>query len=207
MKQITEFLLKMLPWFLIFLAGYIPVRLIVFAAGRKKTPGLKPDIKREILLLLFHLSVVAVLSQTLTSDGTLAGLKWGSILDPKYRNYKLFKILRVVRDKKGDDKIAYFVVNLLGNIAMFVPFGFLFRAVKRAGIFRATLAGAMLSLFIELYQLLLPRHSDVDDLLLNTLGALIGALLFIPFKRLLTVNKPEKRKKKNKKASASKRTA
>lgn len=39
-------------------------------------------------------------------------------------------------------------------------------------------SGLALSLVIELSQLLNPRRTDVDDLLMNTLGAFLGLLLF-----------------------------
>ncbi|MCQ2426998.1 MAG: VanZ family protein [Clostridia bacterium] len=174
----------MLPWFLVFLAAYVPLRLWFLAAVRKKQSGKAIDAKYEILQLLFFMSLVAVLSQTLTSDGTFGGMAFGHILDKKYISLKPFKIFRVIGDKSGSDRISYITINLVGNIAMFVPFAFLLRACKRCGVFTATLAGFGLSLFIEIYQLLLPRHTDIDDLILNTLGALIGALLFIPFRRV-----------------------
>ena len=40
------------------------------------------------------------------------------------------------------------------------------------------LFGFALSLFIELFQLFLPRWTDIDDIILNTFGTLIGYLLY-----------------------------
>src|SRR5829696_1515705 len=66
------------------------------------------------------------------------------------------------------------VFNLLGNIALFIPFGFLFpilfdRMSKFKTVFFISL---LLSLFFELFQLITHTgQSDVDDLILNSLGA------------------------------------
>ena len=40
------------------------------------------------------------------------------------------------------------------------------------------LIGCLFSSFIELFQLVLPRWTDIDDVLLNTFGVLIGYLLY-----------------------------
>lgn len=69
------------------------------------------------------------------------------------------------------------VVNILGNLAAFVPLGFLW-PLLRAGKPRAgEVAGlaATVSLVIEMLQLGSGyRVADVDDVVLNTLGGLIG---------------------------------
>lgn len=67
-----------------------------------------------------------------------------------------------------------FVLNILGNVAAFVPIGWL-TAILTGGDFRKTaLYGFEISLFIEVMQLPLNRTSDVDDLILNTTGAVVG---------------------------------
>ncbi|WP_044477271.1 VanZ family protein [Paenibacillus antibioticophila] len=72
--------------------------------------------------------------------------------------------------------------NLIGNVAIFVPFG-LFTGImlqKNETPARATLIYSFLmSLFLECAQLLLRiGQFDVDDLLLNTFGGLIGYFSF-----------------------------
>ncbi|MDZ5606145.1 VanZ family protein [Bacillus pseudomycoides] len=66
------------------------------------------------------------------------------------------------------------------NILLFMPLGFLlpiiwpqFRTMKNTAY-----AGFFFSLAIELSQLLNHRITDIDDLLMNTLGAIIGYLLY-----------------------------
>ncbi len=71
--------------------------------------------------------------------------------------------------------------QLLGNIALFAPLGFLLpfalRSLRRA--WPTLLVAAGLSMLIETTQAILPGHStDVDDVILNTAGAALGYLAF-----------------------------
>ncbi len=67
------------------------------------------------------------------------------------------------------------VVNLLGNVLAFAPAGALAVPALRRGLLGGTLAGTAVSVVIEVVQLGLGRVFDVDDLLLNALGAALGA--------------------------------
>ena len=77
-------------------------------------------------------------------------------------------------------------INIIGNVAMFIPVGlawpFCFKKLDTLG--KTVLAGAAFPLFIELFQLpFYDRCSDVDDFILNTVGILIGALIYFGVKR------------------------
>ena len=74
-----------------------------------------------------------------------------------------------------------FIINVFGNIFLFVPFGFMlpWKFPKANTAFWAAVAGASLSACIEIIQLLFSsRFTDIDDIILNTGGAVIGYLLF-----------------------------
>lgn len=69
------------------------------------------------------------------------------------------------------------LLNLIGNVALFIPTGIVTPLVyKKLDSFGKTmLTGFGLSLIIEIIQLpFAVRASDVDDLILNTFGCLIG---------------------------------
>ena len=68
-------------------------------------------------------------------------------------------------------------LNLAGNVAMFVPLGFLLPLATRLRRPGTTLTCAAWSVVLELAQLGLGRNLDVDDVLLNTVGGLLGATL------------------------------
>ncbi len=79
------------------------------------------------------------------------------------------------------------LINILGNIIIFIPVGlawpFCFKKLDTIG--KTVLAGAGFTLFIEITQLpFYSRCSDVDDIILNTTGAVIGALIYFWVKRL-----------------------
>ena len=71
------------------------------------------------------------------------------------------------------------VVNLLGNVAAFLPFGFFlpFLSQKNRSFAYVTLISFEFSLLIECIQLVSKVGSfDVDDMILNTLGGSLGYL-------------------------------
>lgn len=99
-----------------------------------------------------------------------------------------FQVMRPIflepfwKEPAGNDD--YWVDTFL-NLAVFVPFGFLIYGYMKKGLeiehaLRRTIAaGFLLSLTIEIAQYFLPmRSSGTTNLIANTAGALIGALLF-----------------------------
>ena len=79
------------------------------------------------------------------------------------------------------------LINIIGNVTMFIPVGlawpFCFKKLDTLG--KTVLAGAGFPLFIEITQLpFYDRCSDVDDLIMNTAGILIGALIYFGIKLL-----------------------
>jgi len=74
-------------------------------------------------------------------------------------------------------------LNLVGNVAMFVPVGALVAWIaQRWRVAVATVVGFLFSVGIELTQLGLGRVADVDDVILNTAGAILGALLAVAWR-------------------------
>ena len=80
-----------------------------------------------------------------------------------------------------------FYKDLLGNILLFVPFPFLLLFVFRIKGFTRLLLGAMtVSMAVEILQYVFNIGvADIDDLILNTIGALLGLfLMYLLFPRL-----------------------
>jgi glycopeptide antibiotics resistance protein len=90
------------------------------------------------------------------------------------------------------------VLEFAFNILLFTPLGFITRLLWRRGVVFTTLLGVGLSLLIELTQGtgvwgLYPcayRYGEVDDLISNGTGALLGGLLSWPVARLVTFDDP-----------------
>ena len=84
------------------------------------------------------------------------------------------------------DRYDGWLINIIGNIAMFIPVGIVWPVCfsKLDSIKKTVFAGMAFILFIELSQLLCPeRHTDIDDLILNTSGVLIGACIIFAIRK------------------------
>ncbi len=80
------------------------------------------------------------------------------------------------------------LVNVLGNIIMFVPMGFfmccLWKKLRNLLLhFLWTVAVILIIEFIQLFTLL--GSFDVDDIILNVIGSAIGFLIFIPLSKII----------------------
>lgn len=77
---------------------------------------------------------------------------------------------------------SVFIINILGNIAAFMPFGFLLPVIvksKRRMVWLFILSTG-LSVFIEMTQGYLGVGvMDVDDVILNVLGGVLGYWVFV----------------------------
>ena len=73
------------------------------------------------------------------------------------------------------------LLNVIGNTTMFIPTGIILPIIykKLNSFWKVIGVGALISLCIEIIQLpFFERASDIDDLLLNTLGVAIGYLIY-----------------------------
>lgn len=79
------------------------------------------------------------------------------------------------------------VVNILGNMAAFVPMGFLLPGVFRKldGFKKVLLGVSAASLLIETLQFVTGTGiSDIDDIILNVIGGVLGYLIYKAFYKL-----------------------
>lgn len=138
-----------------------------------KLEATRPRYEKNLYLLCLTLAVVFYL----TLDSDLSCRSWDEIFDAKWYNFKPFAAFERLADLSGEAFEYYFAVNILGNVALFVPIGWLFGAVTENGVASSTFFGFCISLTVETLQVFLPRTTDVDDIILNTSGAFVGALL------------------------------
>lgn len=128
---------------------------------------------REILLLTFMLYILCLFQVVTFQDiNTVAG-----------NNFVPFK--EIFRYSFGN---RLFVKNIIGNVIMFVPYGFfatLYADLKkgRSAFFLVALA----SISIECTQLMIGRVFDVDDILLNVLGGMLGFYFYRSMDKLSEV--------------------
>lgn len=85
-------------------------------------------------------------------------------------------------------------MNIWGNILMFIPFGiYLMIFLKEKSLIKGVLITVFTSLIIEIVQFTFALgSSDIDDIILNTIGGLIGILIY---KILMFITKDSKKVK------------
>ncbi|WP_223626575.1 VanZ family protein [Microbacterium sp. EST19A] len=85
-----------------------------------------------------------------------------------------------------------FVLEILANVALFVPIGLLLAlAWPRLRLWQTVLIGALMSVLIETVQGLMPsRFPTLSDVIANTTGTLIGALIVAFILYLAGVGRP-----------------
>lgn len=99
-------------------------------------------------------------------------------------NLVLFREIRRFYTKRQvlGDSVVW--MNIAGNIAAFVPFGIFVMPVsnRRINFLETVIITFNVSLCVEIIQLVTKVGSfDVDDLLLNTIGGLIGAGIYVVY--------------------------
>lgn len=78
-----------------------------------------------------------------------------------------------------------FFKNIIGNVLMFMPYGFFasfYLKLKKP--LKAIIISFVASLAIETTQYMIGRVFDVDDILLNVVGGLLGFVIYLIFDKL-----------------------
>lgn len=149
---------------------------------------------RVVGKILFVLYIAFIIYFLLFSD-------WygrtGEMQEYRY-NLVLFKEIKRFWQYRDQVGFSAMFTNLFGNVLIFVPFGFFMPMASRYRNFFATLFYSFgLSLCVETFQLITKVGSfDVDDLLLNTIGGVLGYLVF---STCAAIRRHHDNKKKNKK--------
>ena len=144
------------------------------------------DLKREAQLLLVYICIVVVVRFTFCPFGMINGKIQPLLFDyqkilPFWVNLKPFVYLF------DYPSLREALLNLIGNTAMFVPLGIVWPAVfKKLNTHgKIIAAGVGATLTIELLQLpFYDRATDIDDLILNSAGYLIGYGVYLLVMRL-----------------------
>ena len=145
----------------------------------------KIDWKREAALLLMAINLAVLIRFVFFPFFTVEGKVQPLVLGRTMQSPVRFNLVPFVLLTDYDVKKEA-VINIVGNVALFIPTGILLPILyPHLRSFRKTvLIGAGISLAIELIQLLFPNStSDVDDLLLNTLGVVLGWGIYSLFRR------------------------
>lgn len=136
--------------------------------------------KREVQLILVYICLVVVARFTFFPFSKVNGQIQPLIFDAaKVFPFRINLLPIVYMTDYPERREA--LLNFIGNTAMFMPLGVVWPAVfRQLNTAKKTItAGAGFSLCIEILQLpFYDRVSDIDDLILNTLGFCIGYALY-----------------------------
>ncbi len=160
LNLLTNAIAKIWPMLTIFLVVIIAIRISYLRINHEKFSFYK-----EFWDLMFVVYVL-VLFQLLTDSeiNTSGGLN-------------LVPFTEMFRYKMGS---PLFYSNVVGNILIFLPFGYFVSGyIKATKISHILFISAISSLTVELVQLQIGRSFDIDDILLNVVGAISGFLLYI----------------------------
>lgn len=160
LDTLTNAIVNVWPMLVIFLVVLVTIRLSYIKINHEKFVFYK-----EFLNLIFIIYVL-LLYQLLTS--TELNNNGGLNIVP---------FTEIFRYKIGSPLFMY---NVIGNIAIFIPFGYFVSGyVKASRVSHILLISLITSLTVELVQLQIGRSFDIDDIILNVSGSVIGFLFFI----------------------------
>ena len=168
-----------------FSSFYIVTRIMWI--GKKKE---KQSPARELVLGLFVVFMFGLLFLTFEDNGIswmkseTPGKAWERLETGIGVNFVPFKTIRNYLKYSTDaDNV---LVNLGGNVLMFVPWGLglplLWRKFQSFG--KVMFTSLMLPIFIEFCQLFIGRSVDVDDVILNFAGGVLGGMLYLVIRKL-----------------------
>jgi len=139
------------------------------------------DMKREIPLMIFLLFNAALLLFALDGEYRAPSEMLDSAVERLTSGDRINLVpFRTISGFFTGDNIDRFLVNIVGNVVMFMPWGFGLVLLWERNRKPLRIAGLCLALplFIELWQMFISRSVDVDDLILNFAGGMTGALLW-----------------------------
>ncbi len=151
------------PMIAIFLCIVIVVRLTYIITNHKKI-----TLYKEIFGLIFIIYIL-LLFELLTATDT-----------NNFHGMNLKPFTEITRYPFGS---RLFNINVFGNIIIFIPFGlFIAEYLNSKKVYAIFFISTFTSFVVESVQLKIGRSFDIDDIILNVLGSIIGYLIYVAMK-------------------------
>lgn len=149
------------PMLLIFTVSVITIRILYLIVHKEKFIFYKE------LFLLTALLYAMLLFYVVTFQ------------DVNYGTNNIIPFKEILRYEVGS---KMFIKNILGNIILFIPFGlFVSYIMKTRKFYPILIITIITSGVIEYTQLKIGRTFDIDDILLNLIGGILGYLIYLTF--------------------------
>ena len=153
-----------------FTAIWLFVRIIVWMRNKSI------DWKREAILLLMFINLAVIIRFSFFPRDLVNGRVQPLIFEAA-KVWPLRINLTPIKHLFDYDNARDLIWNVVGNVMMFIPTGIIIPILyrRRDTFWKVIATGALVSLCVEILQLpFAVRASDVDDLILNTLGVAGG---------------------------------
>lgn len=175
MSLVMEYIGSMLGYMLLAAPFYVIGRIIFIKMKKVKVKKV-----REVILGLFVLYIAGLASQTIIPN-------WYFGVDSETGRF-FFEVFLAHKDSRPNlipfntiipyitDWYSVSFINIVANIFIFSPIGFFVPLLwDNWQSFRKILVlGIATTFFIEFFQLFIGRSTDIDDIILNTIGVIIG---------------------------------
>ena len=157
---LTESIDNMWPMLTIFLVVIAVVRIAAIKSNNEKLVFYKEF--SNLLFIIYILLLYELLTRAELNT---------------VRGYNLVPFTEIFRYEIGSEA---FFMNVVGNIVIFIPFGYLISTyIKPKKVLPILIVSVVSSATVEFVQLCIGRSFDVDDIILNSLGAIIGFLIYV----------------------------
>ncbi|MCM3745544.1 VanZ family protein [Sporosarcina luteola] len=189
MWLISTYVINMLGYMIVAMPVYVIARIIIIKI--RKLPVSK---LHELLLALFILYLVGLASQTIIPrwnlgvDGSTGRFFFDVSIFDRQSSVNLFPFRTIMNYFQANEYVSGWssvsLVNLLGNLFVFSPIGIFVPLLwRRMDSFKAIgFVGFAVTCFIEGTQYFIGRSTDIDDIILNTIGVMIGYGLYLSWK-------------------------
>ena len=174
------FSITFLAFELVFTAVWLLARLLVWIRQKRIIW------KREAVLLLMYINLAVIIRFVFFPRELINGHIQPLVFDPQAVFPLRVNYIPLV-NLFHFDNLKDIIWNVVGNTAMFIPSGIILPIVyKRLNSFgKVVAAGAFISLCIEILQLpFASRATDIDDLIMNTVGVVIGYRIYATIKSI-----------------------
>lgn len=175
--KVYNILFELLPMIVLFSIVMILIKVITSLYCHEKI-----ILYKELKTLIYVVYCFALFQLVTTSD-----------FESFSNNFIPFK--EIMRYKTTS---VLFYRNVIGNIAIFIPFGFIItdmirEKAQKCNILITVLITLLTSLTIEVIQMFIGRSFDVDDIILNFLGGTLGFIIYY-ISRVIYAHFPDKLK-------------
>lgn len=161
-EKVYDILVNIFPMIILFSLVMIIIKLISWIFG-----GQKINFYKDIKNLIYIIYCFILFKLVTTSD--FESYSNNFIPFKEIARYKITSVL--------------FYRNVIGNIALFIPFGYLITdmikdSIKKMNMFITIITCMLTSISIEVIQMFIGRSFDIDDIILNFIGGMIGYTLY-----------------------------